>query len=68
MLGIPYLTDFIHRRVNREPVADGIDHLSTFYTPFILCVAALAISAKQYFGSPIQCWVPMEFRGLYRDS
>ncbi|VDM48074.1 unnamed protein product [Toxocara canis] len=63
MLGIPLLTDYIHKVIKPEDVADSVDYLNYYCTSMLLALAALAISAKQYFGSPIQCWVPMEFRG-----
>lgn len=63
MLGIPLLTDYIHKVVKPQDVSDSVDHLNYYCTSLLLAFAALAISAKQYFGSPIQCWVPNEFRG-----
>lgn len=63
MLGIPLISDYIHKVVKPEVVADNVDYLNYYCTSLALALAALAISAKQYFGSPIQCWVPMEFRG-----
>ncbi|MFH4973949.1 hypothetical protein AB6A40_000658 [Gnathostoma spinigerum] len=63
MLGIPLIGDYIHKVVKPQSVSDSVDYLNYYCTSLLLALAALAISAKQYFGSPIQCWVPMEFRG-----
>ncbi|VDN01773.1 unnamed protein product [Thelazia callipaeda] len=63
MLGIPLISDYIHKVVKPQVVADRVDFLNYYATSLLLAMASLAISAKQYFGSPIQCWVPMEFRG-----
>ncbi|VDK82497.1 unnamed protein product [Litomosoides sigmodontis] len=63
MIGIPLISEYIHRVVKPQMVADRVDFLNYYATSLLLALAALAISAKQYFGSPIQCWVPMEFRG-----
>ncbi|KAL3118885.1 hypothetical protein niasHT_008232 [Heterodera trifolii] len=63
MLGIPFLDDAITKLFRPQTFDDPVDRLNYFITATLLTFFALMVSAKQYVGSPIQCWMPMEFKG-----
>ncbi|ETN72100.1 innexin-3 family protein [Necator americanus] len=39
----------------------GIDRLNYYYSTMVIMVLSVTITAKQYVGSPLQCWVPAQF-------
>ncbi|VDO57337.1 unnamed protein product [Haemonchus placei] len=39
----------------------GTDRLNYYYSTMVIMVLSVTITAKQYVGSPLQCWVPAQF-------
>ncbi|CEF71318.1 Innexin family-containing protein [Strongyloides ratti] len=67
MLSVPFLEDLMRRWFKPQTFDDPIDRLNYFLTASILAFFAIMVSAKQYVGTPIQCWVPMEFKGGWEE-
>lgn len=38
-----------------------MDRTNYYYTSMIIIVCSITITARQYVGSPLQCWVPQQF-------
>ncbi|XP_029655621.2 innexin unc-9-like [Octopus sinensis] len=44
---------------------DMIDRLNHTYTRLILILFAVIVCTEQYAGSPINCWTPPQFKGIF---
>lgn len=38
-----------------------VDRLNYYYSTVIIMVMSITLTARQYVGQPLQCWVPAEF-------
>uniref|UniRef100_A0A5S6QLR1 Innexin n=1 Tax=Trichuris muris TaxID=70415 RepID=A0A5S6QLR1_TRIMR len=63
---VPYL-EVALQALHKHPQDDFADRLNYYYTTLILLFLAITVSAKQYVGQPIQCWMPAEFRGGWEE-
>uniref|UniRef100_A0AC35FXI7 Innexin n=1 Tax=Panagrolaimus sp. PS1159 TaxID=55785 RepID=A0AC35FXI7_9BILA len=58
---IPLIKKCLQNAIKGQLIGDSIDWLSYYGTTWLFWFFALLTSAKQYFGSPIQCFTPAEF-------
>lgn len=63
MLGVPFIDRWIADTFKPKTFDDGVDRLNYVTTATLLAFFSIMVSAKQYVGSAIQCWMPMEFKG-----
>lgn len=67
MFKIPFLSEYFICKFKRNPTDDFADFLNYIFTPILLAICAILISAKQYFGSPIQCLLPSHFNSAWKE-
>ncbi|CAB3400386.1 unnamed protein product [Caenorhabditis bovis] len=63
MLGVPFIDRWLSSTFKPKTFDDAVDRLSYVTTATLLTFFSIMVSCKQYVGSAIQCWMPMEFKG-----
>ena len=43
----------------------GMDRTNYYYSSMMIIVCSVTITARQYVGSPLQCWVPAQFTSAW---
>lgn len=61
MTAVPQLRSLFHAVAKEQQAGDVVDRLNYLYSAAAFTFVAIAISAKQLFEQPIQCWNPAEF-------
>ncbi|CAI5438969.1 unnamed protein product [Caenorhabditis angaria] len=62
-----FFLDAFLKGLHKQYDDDSIDRLNYYWTPMLLIIFALTLSAKQYVGQPIQCWIPAQFTGAWEQ-
>lgn len=62
-----FFLDAFLKGLHKQGDDDAIDRLNYYWTPMLLVIFALTLSAKQYVGQPIQCWIPAQFTGAWEQ-
>uniref|UniRef100_A0A8R1DNY5 Innexin n=1 Tax=Caenorhabditis japonica TaxID=281687 RepID=A0A8R1DNY5_CAEJA len=62
-----FFLDAFLKGLHKQGDDDSIDRLNYYWTPMLLVIFALTLSAKQYVGQPIQCWIPAQFTGAWEQ-
>ena len=57
--------DFVSGSSNWDD--DFTDRVNHWWTSVIIIVCAVVVSAKQYVGAPIQCWMPVQFTKAWAE-
>lgn len=64
--GILPLEDERRRAISRVDDS-GTDRLNYYYTSMVIFMCAFTITAYQYVGNPLQCWVPRQFEDAWEQ-
>ncbi|VDD94954.1 unnamed protein product [Enterobius vermicularis] len=55
------VSDYL-KRLKASHDEDAVDRINYVYTSSLLLIFSLLLTAKQYVGEPLQCWVPHQFK------